>query len=671
MFGGWTLRGFVIICILLASPGLLYLATVPSGGRSSSGSLGDLGLRRQGPGLSPRILVLKQSSLIDQQQHSQKHKQRQLVQQIREKDNDDDMRNAAAAAAAAGAAAAPTPSKNDGISPPPPSTTPPPQPVIVAAAAGAAGAAGATVATGDIPAGRQRRRRRRRRQYTAQHVTARMDFHAGGTARPVLPPLTQCSAGTLPGPSAPGPTFVGCLATPLDSDWPTPIGKISMVASTPTTPLENVVVACEAYCDSIGTPSSSSSSVYFSLGPSPGACACLPSLPSVRAKGNMVSTCSSSENSVRRVYARGVWPPQALPMSSRVPPVVLTDAEIKAWGGKKITVFLFVSGRLGSLWLTCRLARHSALFDYEVLDMRFLTTPEEFVEALPRARPGLHVMVYNSCCAHAYTLQHWPDRSVMVVAGDESARWGFGHKNGRNWWGPHGNQGPLPSDKNRNIILPEPIGAWFKQYYSEQHRQVFGDNVHFLPLGSRTEFPDILVSQVVPATARRYVFSFMGAPTNQDRKLLRDVVLADKTLIPEGARYFHMAERWAQNPNDPRSGYVNSTEYARIMAQSVFTPCPKGNSVEQYRIYESLESGSIPVIKNGDGYLPPELLNAPVLRIKDWQEAPAAMAAAVADPEALLQRQIQLMAWYRDYMRERVDDLERTLVRKARSEAKK
>lgn len=74
----------------------------------------------------------------------------------------------------------------------------------------------------------------------------------------------------------------------------------------------------------------------------------------------------------------------------------------------------------------------------------------------------------------------------MMIAGDESARWGFG--SGKNWWGPHGNQGPLPSDDQRRIILPPDTKPWFKQYYSSQHVEAFGNEVHFLPLGSRLEF---------------------------------------------------------------------------------------------------------------------------------------------------------------------------------------
>lgn len=121
---------------------------------------------------------------------------------------------------------------------------------------------------------------------------------------------------------------------------------------------------------------------------------------------------------------------------------------------------------------------------------------------------------------------------------------------------------------------------------------------------------------------------------------------------------------------------MNSTEYNRIMSDSVFTPCPKGNSVEQYRIYEAIEVGSIPVICQDNGHakerLPPEFhvrpapwpavdralpsrgdephrvscQESPILFVDDWKDAPAAMMAAAANPDALLRRQQELLTWW-------------------------
>lgn len=165
-------------------------------------------------------------------------------------------------------------------------------------------------------------------------------------------------------------------------------------------------------------------------------------------------------------------------------------------------------------------------------------------------------------------------------------------------------------------------------------------------------------------------------------------------------RFLHVSQDW--HPNAGHADYVGPEEYARKMANSVFIPCPKvgglyslnegggglwgtnalnilsytlsalqttqGHSVEQFRLYEAMESGAIPVLENRDNYLadhlPPEYLDSPMLRVADWSEAPAAMQAAVQDPVALDARQARLREWYTTYMRGRVAIIEATLEKK-------
>jgi hypothetical protein len=333
---------------------------------------------------------------------------------------------------------------------------------------------------------------------------------------------------------------------------------------------------------------------------------------------------------------------------------------------RTVRVYLFVSERLASLFQTCRLANHSHRFDYVVYDLRHQVDQQEFVETImPKdGTSTLRILVFNSCCTPDWVLLAWPERSVLVVSGDESARWGFAHKNGRNWWGPHGPHGNVSSDDQRVMRMPESVSPWFKQYFSTQHVDAYGKDVRFLPLGSRNEFPDP-PAVVRPATLRLYVYSFMGAPTSSVRRHLYSV-LANDTIIPKTDVFLHVTPHWSTDPNDPTSGYVNTTEYRRIMEHSVFTLCPRGNSVEQYRIYEALECGSIPVISMDRGYtvqrMSKEYLESPMVFVEDWAEAPRAMADIAKDPAALLARQQAVWSWYQLYMRAKVDELEDALI---------
>eukprot|EP00043_Microstomoeca_roanoka_P011306 m.106673 g.106673 ORF g.106673 m.106673 type:complete len:137 (+) comp15159_c1_seq2:48-458(+) len=96
--------------------------------------------------------------------------------------------------------------------------------------------------------------------------------------------------------------------------------------------------------------------------------------------------------------------------------------------------------------------------------------------------------------------------------------------------------------------------------------------------------------------------------------------------------------------------------------------CLQGHSVEQFRIYEAIESGSIPVICYEQNYvreyLPPEMIHSPIVFVHTWEEAAEKMMSLYQNPAALLSRQIALVTWYDDYMRARVSDVESILEQK-------
>ena len=87
--------------------------------------------------------------------------------------------------------------------------------------------------------------------------------------------------------------------------------------------------------------------------------------------------------------------------------------------------------------------------------------------------------------------------------------------------------------------------------------------------------------------------------------------------------------------------------------------------MEQYRLYEALEIGSIPVVALEEGnareYLPPEFFESPMMFVEDWKDAPRMMMELWNDPQALLKRQEELLQWYDRYMLGRVKAVEAVL----------
>lgn len=321
-----------------------------------------------------------------------------------------------------------------------------------------------------------------------------------------------------------------------------------------------------------------------------------------------------------------------------------------------VTVFLWANPRLASIFRTCRLARASTRFNYDVYDLRqqVRNSNRGQVANLFEKFTGMKIIVFDGCCVPGYMLMQWPKNSLLVISSDESARWGFALPKGKNYFGPHGPKGEVPSDTNMTIVMPRNTTPWFKQYYSSRHVNQFGDDVRYIPLGSREEFTDAPYT-LKPANKRKYLYSFMGAPTDISRKKVRDVLRAD-TRIPENRSLLYMAEHWDANPNSDRNTYIKPEQYREIMLDSAFTLCPKGHSIEQFRLYEAIEAGSIPILALEGGCpggcpsyakdrMPPEYFDSPIIVVQDWDTVVDVMLLYDSNSTMLLERQKALAKW--------------------------
>lgn len=113
-----------------------------------------------------------------------------------------------------------------------------------------------------------------------------------------------------------------------------------------------------------------------------------------------------------------------------------------------------------------------------------------------------------------------------------------------------------------------------------------------------------------------------------------------------------MADKW--HPDLINEEYVPPEKYQEILLDSIFCPCPKGNSIETFRLYEVLESGAIPVVHMDDGYtakhFPPMYFKSPMVFVNSWTEAVDSMLEMMKDPASLDARQAQLREWYSSMM---------------------
>lgn len=403
------------------------------------------------------------------------------------------------------------------------------------------------------------------------------------------------------------------------------------------------------------------------------------------------------------VYRRGTWPAPFQFADQATQRAKATKAI-----SETITVFIWANPRLAAIFRTCRLAQTSFRYDYDVYDLRhqIRNLHQDNTRALFKKFPGPKILVFDGATVPGWLVKEWPDQTLLIVTADETARWGFelavGNKrktffpifhNDEQEWdrkdvkeleGKAGRAGP---DEIGHIVMPPKINPWFKQYYSARHVKFYGETVRYVPLGSREEFadpPDVFK----PPSTRKYLYSFMGAPTDISRKKVRDIVKAD-TKIPKtwasastttfdaSRAFLHMAEHWDANPNSDRNTYIKPEQYREVMLESVFTLCPKGHSIEQYRLYEAIESGSIPILAK-EGHcpggcpdyalerLPQAYFDSPMVVIQDWDEVVDTMLALESNQTALLERQMALREWYYRYMHGKIEEMEDALANKQR-----
>ncbi|NJL73912.1 MAG: exostosin family protein [Saprospiraceae bacterium] len=93
-----------------------------------------------------------------------------------------------------------------------------------------------------------------------------------------------------------------------------------------------------------------------------------------------------------------------------------------------------------------------------------------------------------------------------------------------------------------------------------------------------------ITESFVPLEQRKYFYSFVGSKTHKVRSEIVDLLNNDNCLVT--------FEK------------VNIQEFNSIVANSIFTLCPRGVNVSSYRICEALRYGSIPVYISDDFILP-------------------------------------------------------------------
>lgn len=95
---------------------------------------------------------------------------------------------------------------------------------------------------------------------------------------------------------------------------------------------------------------------------------------------------------------------------------------------------------------------------------------------------------------------------------------------------------------------------------------------------------------------------------------------------------------------------LTTQDYRKILEQSIFVPCPRGNNnVDTFRLYEAIEAGSIPIVVK-DKYWE-NLFGAQnlLIQIDSWDNVSGFMANLLQEKEWLSDYPKKLSFWWKDH----------------------
>lgn len=126
---------------------------------------------------------------------------------------------------------------------------------------------------------------------------------------------------------------------------------------------------------------------------------------------------------------------------------------------------------------------------------------------------------------------------------------------------------------------------------------------------------------------------------------------------------------YLETTNGGFGGKRHALAYAAVLRNSQFSLCPWGNHPETIRLWDSFETGSIPVMLAATHrFLPPILVaeqqrEQPIVLLKSWGELPALLEDARADPETYASRQMQNIGWWERFKRRLATQLDELVSR--------
>jgi hypothetical protein len=204
---------------------------------------------------------------------------------------------------------------------------------------------------------------------------------------------------------------------------------------------------------------------------------------------------------------------------------------------------------------------------------------------------------------------------------------------------------------NKNIEAYLECNFIIRNYYFShiQNDPRFAGKISWAPNGFRTGVGPRVASHVKNAIDRGCIAAFLGWLDNSNsyQNERNAFVEAAKAC---GKNLFVLA-------SNGFSGGYNVGLYSAVMEDSIFAPCPAGNSPETIRLYDALELGCIPISLSHAFLISDDALAAigpvPFPILASWSELPLFLnsmnSVASSNPDEIAALQVKTINWWSSY----------------------
>lgn len=154
---------------------------------------------------------------------------------------------------------------------------------------------------------------------------------------------------------------------------------------------------------------------------------------------------------------------------------------------------------------------------------------------------------------------------------------------------------------------------------------------------------------------KKYIWCFAGQIHSQgDRKKM-----IESLKKCDGEYYLHINESWQSVDS------LSAEEYKKILKQSIFVPCPRGNtSVDTFRLYEALEVGAIPIVEKSD-YWRNLLGEHPLIETASWNNIYNDINLLLEDPQWIIDHSKKVQSWWVEYKKQLKQNIEKIIAAKS------